>query len=319
MTQASSSTRLATAYHETTESRPSQLGWRRGRAGAAFAAPALILLTVFSFLPLVLAVVTSLTDLDLRSLGDLAAVRFVGLHNYQDLLGDHQFGAALTNTGIFAIVGVPSQVIIALAVAVAINSGTNWLFRGLRALYFLPSITNMVAVSLVWGFMYQTDGGLINFLLSQVHVAAVPWLDQPLQAKFALIIVGVWRGLGLTMLILIAGLQGIPQEYGEAARVDGASAWQCFTKITVPLLRPALFFVTVTSTIAWVQFFEEPFVITGGGGPQDGTLSISLYIYKIAFTSFDFGYASAASCLLFVILICITALQFRLRRREVEL
>ncbi|MGI5175211.1 carbohydrate ABC transporter permease [Dactylosporangium sp. CA-152071] len=289
----------------------------RHRSPLLFVGPSVVLLAVFVVAPIVVALVVSLTDMDLRGLADLSGVGFIGLDNYQRLLTDPLFGTAALNTVLYVVLGVPLIVVFAMAVALLLNQGTSRLYRGLRAAYFLPAITNIVAVAVIWGYLYNTDSGLINYLLSLGGVEPVPWLDQPFVAKLSLVLVGVWKGAGFNMIIFLAALQGIPREYYEAAALDGAGRWQRLIHITIPLLRFATFFVVVTTTISWIQFFEEPFVMTDGG-PLDGTLSVALFIYKNGFNLSDFGYASAASVLLFVAIMVVTAIQFRLRRADVE-
>ncbi|BCJ64091.1 carbohydrate ABC transporter permease [Polymorphospora rubra] len=289
----------------------------RYRAALLFVGPSVVLLTVFVVAPILVAAVASLTDLDLRGLRDLSSVEFIGLDNYRRLFTDSLFGTAALNTVLYVVLGVPLIVVFAMGIALLLNFGTSRLYSGLRAAYFLPAITNIVAVAVVWGYLYNTDSGLLNYLLSIGGVEPVPWLDQPFVAKLSLILVGVWKGAGFNMIIFLAALQGIPKDYYEAAELDGAGAWHKLTKITIPLLRYATFFVTVTTTIAWIQFFEEPFVMTDGG-PLDGTISVALFIYQNGFNLSDFGYASAASVLLFLSVLLVTAVQFRLRRADVE-
>lgn len=289
----------------------------RHRGALIFVGPSVLLLLVFMVVPILVAAGASLTDLDLRGLADPSSVEFTGLENYRRLLSDELFGKAALNTLLYVVIGVPLIVVCSLAIALLLNMGSNRLFRGLRAFYFLPAITNIVAVAVIWGYLYNTDSGLLNYLLSLGGVEPVPWLDQPFVAKLSLILVGVWKGAGFNMIIFLAALQGIPREYYEAAAIDGVTPWQRLTRITIPLLRYATFFVTVTTTIAWIQFFEEPFVMTDGG-PLDGTMSVALFIYQNGFNLSDFGYASAASVLLFLAIMIVTAIQFRLRRSDVE-
>lgn len=289
----------------------------RHRSALLFVGPSVVLLAVFVVAPIVVALLVSLTDMDLRGLADLSSVDFIGLDNYRRLLTDPLFGTAALNTTLYVVIGVPLIVVFAMAVALLLNLGTSRLYRGLRAAYFLPAITNIVAIAVIWGYLYNTDSGLINYLLSLGGVEPVPWLDQPFVAKLSLILVGVWKGAGFNMIIFLAALQGIPKEYYEAAALDGAGRWQRLIHVTIPLLRFATFFVTVTTTISWIQFFEEPFVMTDGG-PLDGTLSVALFIYQNGFNLSDFGYASAASVLLFAAILIVTAIQFRVRRADVE-
>ncbi len=290
---------------------------RRGYHPYAFIAPSTLLLIMFGIVPIVLALFVSFTDLDLKGLGDHSQIRFIGLDNYTRLFDDPLFRQSVLNTLIFVGLGVPGVLAVSLSVALLLNTATNRLFRWLRALFFLPSITNIVAIAVVWGYLYQTDYGLLNHLLSLLHVDAVPWLDDPTTSRFSLALVAIWRGSGLNVMIFLAALQAIPAEYYEAAALDGAGRWHRLRHITLPMLRFAVFFVVVTTLIAWLQFFEEPFVLTKGG-PLDATTSVSLFIYKAGFNRFEYGYASAGSFVLFLIIIIVTAIQFRSRRAELD-
>ena len=176
-----------------------------------------------------------------------------------------------------------------------------------------PAITAIVAISLIWGNLYNSQFGLLNWLLSLVGIAPVSWLTDPTIAKFSVALVAIWRGSGLDIIIFLAALQAIPPEYYEAAAVDGAGEWHKILRITVPLMRFAIFFVTVTTLINWMQFFDEPYVLTQGG-PVHATTSMSLYIYQQGFRYNEFGFASAASIMLFGIIAVVTAFQLRIRQ-----
>lgn len=280
-----------------------------------FIAPAMIVLAVFTLFPIILAFVVSFTDLNLRGLGDWSRIEFVGFYNYLRLLRDPGFYNALVNTVFYVVVGVPLVVGFALGFALLVNFATTRLFQAYRAMFFLPAITNIVAVALIWGYLYNTNFGLINHILSWGGVQPVPWLDQPLLARISLIIVGVWQGAGFNMLIFLAALQGIPRDLYEAADLDGAGPIRKLIFITVPMLRFATFFVAVTTMISWIQFFETPLVLTGGG-PLDGTVSMALFIYQNGFAHSRYGYASAASFVLFAIVVLVTLIQFCLRRGD---
>ena len=227
------------------------------------------------------------------------------------------FWQAMTNTGLFAIIGVPSVVGISLGIALMLNHSNHWFFRSMRTFYFVPAITAIVAVSLVWGYLYNTQFGLFNYVFSLVGLPQVQWLSDPTLVKFSVVLVAVWRGLGLNTIIFLAALQGIPKDYREAAALDGASEFRATVSVVIPLLRFAIFFVTVTTIIAWLQFFDEPFVLTKGG-PLGESTSISLFLYQRGFSGSQFGYASAGSLILFAIIATITLAQLRARRVDVE-
>ncbi len=280
-----------------------------------FIGPALLCLVAFNILSIVVAAVVSLTNMDIGGLAHFDQVRFIGLRNYQMLFSDGAFWESLGNTAFFVALGVPTLIIGSLAIAIALNYSQSWFFRALRAFYFVPAITAIVAISLIWGNLYNSQFGLLNWLLSLVGSAPVRWLTDPTIAKFSVALVAIWRGSGLDTIIFLAALQAIPQEYYEAASIDGAGEWRKIFAITLPLMRFAIFFVTVTTLINWMQFFDEPYVLTQGG-PVHATTSMSLYIYQQGFRYNAFGFASAASIVLFAIIAMVTALQLRARRGD---
>lgn len=282
-----------------------------------FIAPALLILILFSLIPITIAFVISFTDLNLKGLADWSSINFIGLENYTTLLTDTVFHKAVFNTLFYVVIGVPLVIISSLGIALLINYGKNLIFTVFRAVYFMPAITNIIAVAVVWGFLYNTEYGLFNYVLSLVNVDKVPWLEQPVLAKLSLIVLAVWKGIGINMIIFLAALQGIPNSYYEAARIDGAKRWQVLVYITIPLLRYSIFFVTVTTLIGWLQFFEEPFIMTKGG-PLDGTVSMALFIYQRGFQFSEFGYAAAGSFVLFIVIIIVTLLQFKLKKADVD-
>jgi len=292
----------------------------RGKSGMTaylFLAPAMILLLAFGILPILVAGVVSLTDMDISGLGNWANIQFIGLQNYTDLVSDSSFWQALRNTSFFVVIGVPAIVLISLLVALMLNAYESRFLRALRSFYFVPAITGIVAISLVWGYLFNTQFGLFNWLLSLVGLGPVQWLSDPTVARISVGWVAVWRGTGLNIIIFLAALQGIPRDYYEAASLDGAGALRKIRSISLPLLRFAIFFVVVTTTIAWLQFFDEPFVLTDGG-PLGTTTSMSIFLYKEGFRQNQFGYASAGSLVLFVLIAAVTVVQLKARRANVE-
>jgi multiple sugar transport system permease protein len=283
----------------------------------AFVAPAVALLLGFGVLPILVAVLVSLTDMNLGGLGDWSRISFIGTENYRRLLSDNEFWQSLTNTGIFAILGVPAVIVVSLVIALLLNRANNRYFRALRSFYFLPAITAIVAIALVWGYLYNTQFGLFNYLLSSVGLPQVQWLSDPIWVKLSVALVAVWRGTGLNIIIFLAALQSVPKEYLEAADLDGASELRKTVSVVIPLMRFAIFFVTITTIIAWLQFFDEPFVLTKGG-PLGESTSISLFLYQKGFSASQFGYASAGSVILFVIIAFVTLVQLRARRTDVD-
>lgn len=290
-------------------------GFTSRKAPYFFIAPAIILLAVFSLLPIFVALFISFTDMDLAGLADYSNLSFVGLKNYVNVLSDPVFLKAIFNTLFYVLIGVPLVIITSLGVALMINLGTSKIFKVFRVVYYLPSVTNVVAVAVVWAYLYNPAFGLFNYILESMNLSAIPWLTEPTVAKISLILMALWRAVGLNMIIFIAALQGIPKSYYEAAQLDGASTWQQVTSITLPMLRFAIFFVSITTMIGWLQFFEEPFIMTKGG-PLDGTMSAALFIYKNGFQLSNFGYAAAGSFILFIAVIAVTLVQYKVQNKD---
>lgn len=290
-------------------------GITSNKAPYLFIAPALILLTLFSLVPIFIALLISFTDIDLIGLADWSQINFVGLENYKEIIKDPIFIKSIFNTLFYVIFGVPFVIICSLSIALLINFGKSRIFQFFRAVFYMPSITNVVAVAVVWSYLYNPQYGLFNYLLKLINLPPIPWLQDPIMAKISLILLALWRAIGLNMIIFLAALQGIPKSYYEAAQLDGANGWKQLTKITIPLLRFAIFFVSVTTMIGWLQFFEEPFVMTKGG-PLDSTTSIALFIYRNGFQFSKFGYAAAGSFILFMIIIIVTIIQFKFQNRK---
>lgn len=282
-----------------------------------FIGPATILLLAFGVLPILVAGLVSTTDMNLGGLGDWSRIEFIGIDNYVELFADAAFWQAMVNTGLFALIGVPSVIALSLGIALLLNRSGSRFYRALRSFYFVPAITAIVAISLVWGYLYNTQFGLFNYLLSLVNLPPVNWLSDPVAVKFSVALVAIWRGTGLNIIIFLAALQGVPREYLEAASLDGASGFRKTVSIVIPLLRFAIFFVTITTIIAWLQFFDEPFVLTKGG-PIGASTSISLFLYQEGFSASQFGYASAGSVVLFAVIAAVTLVQLRARRADVD-
>jgi len=288
----------------------SQQARRRFLTGWAFSAPFTVLFIVFAAVPVLASLLMSVTDLRSTDLRHPLAVNFVGLDNYTRLFSDDQFLRACLNTGIFVVIGVPLTLLLSLAAASGLNSGLVR-FRALfRVGFYLPVVTSIVAIAVVWRFLLDPDAGLIDNLLRLVGIEGPNWLGSSSTALPSLIVMAVWRNFGFTMVIFLAGLQGIPTHLYEAATLDGAGRWQQFRYITVPMLRPTLLFGAVITGIGYLQFFEEPFVMTQGG-PLSSTLSVSYHIYN-QFGFGNYGYAAAASYVLFLAIVALSVLQFRL-------
>jgi multiple sugar transport system permease protein len=245
----------------------------------------------------------------------IGGTSFVGLDNYVRLLSDKTFWTALFNTFYFVVVGVPVTLAIGLVIANALDRGVRRFRTVFRVGYYLPVITSIVAIAVVWRFVLNPDVGLINMLLDGIGIQGPAWLANPVTAMPSIIAMAVWRNLGFAMVVFLAGMQAIPQQLYEAASIDGAGRWQSFRHVTVPLLRPTILFMTVITTIGYLQLFEEPFVMTDGG-PLDKTLSVSMYMYQQGFKFFHQGYASSIAYVLFVIVAIVAFLQFKFLRSD---
>jgi multiple sugar transport system permease protein len=283
--------------------------------GWAFALPFVLVFTLFMAGPIVASAVLSFTDFGLRDLRNPLGTDFVGLANYQALLDDPKFHKAMINTVYFVVVGVPLTLILGLAIALALDRGIKKFRTLFRVGYYLPVVTSIVAIAVVWRFLLNPDQGLINLLLAQAGVDGPSWLADPMLAMPSIIVMAAWRNLGLAMIVFLAGLQTIPAQLYEAAAIDGAGRWQAFRNVTLPLLRPTILFLVVITTIGYLQLFEEPFVMTEGG-PLDQTLSISMYMYQQGFEFFNQGYAAAIAWILFILVAIVAVVQIRLLRSE---
>jgi multiple sugar transport system permease protein len=276
-------------------------------------APALVAIGVFFFLPVVAALALSFTDFDVYTVGDPSRLRLVGLANYRHLLADPRFWRALGNTAYFVLVGGPLSVLVALGAALLIEARSVRLKTLFRTVFLLPVVTTLVAVAVVWRFLYQPRFGLLNALLGRLGVPPIDWLGDPRWAMPALILLAVWKNFGFDTLILAAGLQSQPPQLDEAARLDGAGAWQRLRWMTLPLLAPTLAFVALITMIGYFQLFAEPYVMTQGG-PADRTLSVALLMYEEGFRWWNLGVGSAIAFVLFAIVLGLTLLELRLRR-----
>lgn len=279
------------------------------RAGWLLTLPFLLLFLIFTAWPVIQSVFFSLTDIRNRDLRTPFDVNFVGLSQYAKALADPIFQKAALNTGYFVIVGVPLTLIVALAAAIALNNGITKLRSVFRLGFYTPVITSIVAVAVVWRFLLNPESGLVNTVLGWVGITGPNWLGSTTWAMPSLIAMAVWRNFGTSMIIFLAGLQSVPLKLHEAAAIDGAGPWQRFLNVTVPILRPTILFVSVTTAIGYLQFFEEPFVMTNGG-PLNSTISASMYTYQ-QFSFGNYGFAAALSYLIFVVIMVVTIIQFR--------
>jgi len=278
-----------------------------------FLAPALALIGIFFFLPVAAAMLLSLTDFDLYGIADPGNTRFVGFQNYSRLLRTSEFWLALRNTFYFAFVGGPLTIAVSLGAALLLSSKLVR-FKGVfRTIYFTPFVTTLVAVAIVWRYLYHARYGFFNYALSYIGVGPIDWLGDPNWAMPAIILMAVWKSFGYNMLIFIAGLQAIPEELYDAAAIDGAGGFRRFFSITLPMLLPTLVFVTVITMIGYFQLFAEPYVMTQGG-PLRSTTSVVLLMYEEGFRWWRMGYAAAIAFVLFIVILLATLVQFRLQK-----
>jgi multiple sugar transport system permease protein len=287
---------------------------REGRAAWILALPFLLLFLVFTVWPVLQSLFMSFTDTRAKDLRTPFSVDVVGLDNFTKALTDETFLRSARNTAYFVLVGVPLTLTLGMAAAVALDRGITKFRSAFRLGFYTPVVTSIVAVAVVWQFLLQQDFGLINTALGWFGIPGPNWLGDPNWSMPALIMMASWRNFGTSMIIFLAGLQAVPWMLHEAAAIDGASAWQRFRHITIPLMRPIILFVSVITMIGYLQFFEEPFVMTNGG-PLDSTISMSMYTYK-QFGFGNYGYAAALSYLIFVVIAVVTAIQFRFLREN---
>jgi multiple sugar transport system permease protein len=301
-------------------------------AGWWFVAPALAIIALFFLLPIAASLLLSLTDFDLYALADWNNLRFVGLENYRRLLATDRFWTALGNTLYFVGVGGPLSVAASLGAALLLESKFTRCKTLWRTIFFAPVVTTLVAVAIVWRYLYHTRYGLINHALGSisglingaldwvgldaltVDFKPIDWMGDPRWAMPAIILLAVWKNFGYNMVIFMAGLQSIPRELYEAAEVDGAGPWRRFRHITLPMLAPTFLFVGVTTMIGFFQIFAEPYVMTQGG-PLDSTYTMVMLMYEQGFRWWRLGLASSIAFMLFLITLAATVVQLRLQRR----
>jgi len=277
-----------------------------------FVAPALLNFTIFRYLPILSAIRASLWQYSL--LGGYG--KFIALDHYRNMLHDILFWKSLRTTAIYVVLKVPIQIILSLFLALLFQK-ERWVMGIVRSAIFTPVVTSIIVVSTLWAMMYHSQLGLINSILSVFGIPRQSFLSDPGRALPAITLMMIWKDIGFSMIILMAGLKGIPDVFYEAAIVDGASAWQAFWRVTLPLLRRVLMFVVVTATVFSFQVFVPVYAMTRGG-PIDSTKVIVFYIYQYGFLFQDMGYASALSVVTLIILLVVSVVQMRVLRSEVE-
>jgi multiple sugar transport system permease protein len=283
------------------------------RVGYLFILPSFLHLIIFLLIPLFFSLYLSFTDWRGTNFQNAP---FIGLENYEFLMDDRAYWNAMKNTAYYTLLSVPGGMIASLLVALVMNQKLRGVYF-FRTLFFMPVISSWVAVSVVWITLLDPSAGILNYILRQVGIEPINWLGDTATAMPSIVLIAIWKGLGFQMVIWLAGLQAIPQEFYEAAAIDGASRWQSFWRITLPLLAPTVFFLAVTGVIGAFQVFSPIYVITEGG-PRASTEVVVYHIYQRAFQVFDMGYAAAQAWVLFGVIFVVTAVQLWYRRRQGE-
>ena len=286
-----------------------------GRAGWTFVAPALAIVGLFFFVPVAAAFALSLTDFDIYALANLRNLRFVGLRNYGELLANPLFWQAVGNTLYFVVVGVPLSIGASLGAALLLDSRAARFKGFFRTALFAPVVTTLVAVAVIWRYLLHTRYGLIDYALGAVGAPRIDWLGDPRWAMPAIILFAVWKNFGYNMIIFVAGLQTIPEDLYEAARIDGASPARRFWHVTLPGLAPVVLLVSLITFAGYLQLFAEPYVMTQGG-PGQSTVSVLYFMYEQGFKWWNLGVASAVAFLLFALMLAVTLVQLGLARRR---
>jgi multiple sugar transport system permease protein len=284
-------------------------------AGWLFAGPALLILFLFFVLPVLGALILSLTDFDIYALASLKNLRFVGLRNYAELLSSPPFWQALGVTAEFVILGAPLSIAASLGTALLINAKSAWLKPVFRTALFAPVVSTIVAVAVIWRYLLHQQYGALNAALGLLGVKPIDWLGDPRWALPAIIFFAVWKTYGYNMIIFAAGLQAVPEDLYDAARLDGANAWGRFFNVTLPSLAPLVALVSILTVAGYLQLFAEPYVMTQGG-PLQATTSVLYFMYEQGFKWWSLGSASAVAFLLFLITLLITAAQLGVARRR---
>ena len=288
---------------------------RQQLAAWAFIAPALSVIALFFVVPVVAALLLSLTDFDLYALADLRNLRFAGLDNYVHVLSMPLFWRAFGNTSYFVVIGVPLSIAVSLACAVLLQSKLARFKPFVRTALFAPVVTTLVAVALIWRYLFHVRYGWVNHLLSQVGILPIDWLGDPDWSMPTIILFAVWKNFGGNMIIFIAALQAIPEDLYEAARLDAAGPWAQFRHITLPSIAPTLLLVSILTIAGYFQLFAEPYVMTRGG-PLQSTVSLLYLMYEEGFRWWNLGVASAVAFVLFIVIVVVTRVLLFATRAE---
>jgi len=283
------------------------------KAAYIFIAPAMAAILIFFFIPVISAFIISFTDFDIYALGSFSTVRIIGFRNYVRLFEDPLFWTSLKNTAYYVLLATPLSITVSLGAAMLLNSRLVKYKAVFRLSYFIPYITTLVAVAIVWRFIYHPKFGIVNYALGLVGINPIDWLGDSNWAMPAIVLMAVWKSFGYNMIIFIAGLQSIPEDLYEAAFIEGANWWQRFKSITLPMLAPTTLFISIITIVGYFQLFAEPYIMTQGG-PLNSTLSIVQYMYQEGFKWWNMGYSASIAFVLFFIILVVTVIQFKLQK-----
>lgn len=277
--------------------------------GWLFILPPVLGFLLFTLFPVMYSFYGSLTDWD-----GLGQMDFIGLSNFKEMLTDELFHKAAFNT-VFMMLGIPIGLILALLIALGLNRGIPGTTT-FRVIYYIPVISSLAAISIMWSWAYNGDYGLVNQFLELIGIQGPNWLMNKYSVKPAIMLMAIWKGLGYTMLLYLAALQSVPRSYYEAAELDGASGLKAFRHITWPMVKPVTFFIVVTNIIGGSQIFTEINIMTSTGGPEYSSASVVFYIWQKAFDNFQMGYASAMAVILGIFIFIVTLIQFKMNEKS---
>lgn len=277
---------------------------RERRAGYLFVLAPVLQFFLFAFIPLAVSLYAGFTDWT-----SIGTPDFIGISNYKEMFSDTNFWKSIGNT-IFMMIGIPIGLVIALGLALAMNRRVYGA-KTFRVIYYIPVISSIAAVSILWRWVYNGDYGLLNQILSVIGIQGPNWLNNEMTVKPAIVAMTVWKGLGMTILLYLAGIQSIPKSLNEAAQIDGANAFQAFKHITIPMLKPVIFYLIITGIIGGSQMFIEPSIMVDNGGVNYSAATVVYYLWDKAFKNYQMGYACAVGWVLAIFIFAITFVQFK--------
>ena len=277
---------------------------RERRAGYLFVLAPVLQFFLFAFIPLAVSLYAGFTDWT-----SIGTPDFIGISNYKEMFSDTNFWKSIGNT-IFMMIGIPIGLVIALGLALAMNRRVYGA-KTFRVIYYIPVISSIAAVSILWRWVYNGDYGLLNQILSVIGIQGPNWLNNEMTVKPAIVAMTVWKGLGMTILLYLAGIQSIPKSLNEAAQIDGANAFQAFRHITIPMLKPVTFYLIITGIIGGSQMFIEPSIMVDNGGVNYSAATVVYYLWDKAFKNYQMGYACAVGWVLAIFIFAVTFVQFK--------